>query len=603
MTRPWIVLGLSSIVSVLFVFAFEQVAYQGRVLRGVWVGGVDLSGFSRAEATARIRALEAERSREALTVTLRGCGFRLDPRLVGLRFDVARTADRALERGRTGPWHARFAAWAKRIAIRSDEAVVGALDDSRLAQIVEGWERQAIAERPFEGGVVIRGIEVIPELPRAGDRVDLGAARSALLGALLGTERGVTVALSTVRVEPALTPAEVERTSRELRRMLAGPVTFAAADAEQRLSLSAEQIAQALKVERKGPKLEIALDPRAITALLDPHRAALETPPKNASFVVSPRDEISIVPSEPGVRIDESAFASELLAAARSEHRTGRLVLTRGAEPALTTEAAEKLGIEKLVYSFTTRHECCQKRVQNIHRIADIMDGTVVLPGETVSVNALVGPRTLKNGFVPAPTIEEGEMVDTPGGGVSQFATTLFNALFHGGYEIIERQPHSYWFSRYPMGHEATLSWPKPDVIFRNDTDAGLLIKTAYTETSITVKLYGNNGGRKVRAEVSPRRDIVEPAVELIPNPKLEPDREKVKEPGMIGWSVIVGRVLTFPDGRTKEERRKVTYRPRVRRVEVHPCRIPEGEPGHTGERCPEPEDVELESEPSAAAE
>jgi hypothetical protein len=69
-----------------------------------------------------------------------------------------------------------------------------------------------------------------------------------------------------------------------------------------------------------------------------------------------------------------------------------------------------------------------------------------------------------------------------------------------------------------------------------------------------------------------------------------------VKEAGMVGWSVIVGRVRTFPDGTTKEERRKVTYRPRVRRVEVHPCRIPEGEPGHTGERCPEPEDVEIES-------
>ena len=69
-----------------------------------------------------------------------------------------------------------------------------------------------------------------------------------------------------------------------------------------------------------------------------------------------------------------------------------------------------------------------------------------------------------------------------------------------------------------------------------------------------------------------------------------------------VGWSVIVGRVRTFADGTTKEERRKVTYKPRVRRVEVHPCRIPEGEPGHTGERCPEPEDVEIDAESPPSA-
>jgi vancomycin resistance protein YoaR len=221
-----------------------------------------------------------------------------------------------------------------------------------------------------------------------------------------------------------------------------------------------------------------------------------------------------------------------------------------------------------------------------------------VRPGETVSVNALVGPRTLKTGFVPAPTIEEGEIVDSIGGGISQFATTLFNALFHGGYEIVERQPHTYWFPRYPMGHEATLSWPKPDIIFKNDTAAGMVFKTSYSGTSVTVKIYGDNGGRKVRAEVSGRQNVMEPSVEILPNPKVSPDEEKIKEPGSVGWSVIVSRILTFPDKSTREDRRRVTYKPRTKRIEVHPCRIPKGDKGYTGERCPEPEDVEVLPEP-----
>jgi hypothetical protein len=137
------------------------------------------------------------------------------------------------------------------------------------------------------------------------------------------------------------------------------------------------------------------------------------------------------------------------------------------------------------------------------------------------------------------------------------------------------------------MGHEATLGFPEPDLIFKNDSQAGVLIKTFRSGTSISVRLYGDNGGRKVEAHVSPPQEIAEPAVEYLPDPELPPDEEKLKDAGQIGWSVIVARVLGFPDGTSKREQRKVTYKPRARRVEVHPCRIPKGHPGYTGKDCP----------------
>jgi vancomycin resistance protein YoaR len=181
-------------------------------------------------------------------------------------------------------------------------------------------------------------------------------------------------------------------------------------------------------------------------------------------------------------------------------------------------------------------------------------------------------------------------MVDTIGGGVSQFATTFYNAVMRAGYEVLERQAHTYWFDRYPMGHEATLSWPKPDVVIRNDTAAGLLILASYTETSITLRLFGDREGRRVDASVSPRFDTVRNGVEYLPNPDVEPDKERVKEGGCVGWSVWTMRTVTLKDGTTKKDKRKVIYKPRLRRVEVHPCKIPKDEPGYTGEKCPEPE-------------
>src|SRR5690606_16420341 len=234
---------------------------------------------------------------------------------------------------------------------------------------------------------------------------------------------------------------------------------------------------------------------------------------------------------------------------------------------------------------------------KNIHRIAELVDGVLVKPGETFSINELVGERTEARGFVPAPTIVRGKMKDTVGGGVSQFATTFFNAALRGGYEIVERQPHSIYFRRYPMGREATLSFPKPDVIIKNDTEAGLLIKTEVGPTYVTVKFYGDNGGRKVERKVSDIFDVVDPPIEYIADPSLEPDEEKVKERGQKGWAVNVSRTVEFPDGHEKTESRKVTYNPRVRKIRVHPCKIPKGEDGYTGEPCPEKQEDEEETE------
>jgi hypothetical protein len=94
----------------------------------------------------------------------------------------------------------------------------------------------------------------------------------------------------------------------------------------------------------------------------------------------------------------------------------------------LTTQEAQALGVQEVIGSFTSRHPCCAPRVTNIHRIADIVDGHVVLPGERFDLNELTGPRDRARGFVDAPQILEGEFVDRIGGGISQFVTTMFNA-------------------------------------------------------------------------------------------------------------------------------------------------------------------------------
>ena len=152
------------------------------------------------------------------------------------------------------------------------------------------------------------------------------------------------------------------------------------------------------------------------------------------------------------------------------------------AAPRVSTEAARGLGVVEEISTFTTRHPCCQPRVTNIHAIADIVDGYVVLPGETFSLNTVVGERDTARGFVAAPMISAGKYEDSVGGGISQFATTMFNAVFFAGLEDVQHKPHSYWISRYPAGRESTVSFPQPDFRWRNDSGHGVLVRTVVHE-------------------------------------------------------------------------------------------------------------------------
>jgi len=151
------------------------------------------------------------------------------------------------------------------------------------------------------------------------------------------------------------------------------------------------------------------------------------------------------------------------------------------------------------VSRFTTFYDCCQARVTNIRTIARAINGTVVQPGQTFSVDQVVGRRTAAKGYVPAPYLQNGQgFCCAIGGGVSQFGTTIHNAVFWGGYQVDFHRPHTGWISRYPLGIEATLVYSSIDYRFTNDTPNPVTIRTSSSSTSVTVEIWGNQGGWQV---------------------------------------------------------------------------------------------------------
>ena len=179
-----------------------------------------------------------------------------------------------------------------------------------------------------------------------------------------------------------------------------------------------------------------------------------------------------------------------------------------------------------------------QPRNQNIRQAADYLDGTRVAPGERMSLNEAIGPRTRERGFQENGFISDGEMISVVGGGVSQMATTFFNAVWFSGHRIITHQPHSQYFERYPPGREATISWGGPDVVIENNSPHPLHIATSHTERSVTV------------AVVSRPWSWVDQWIDAPDNPRSGQE-----------FTARYGRTVTYPDGSGAAESHRHTYR------------------------------------------
>ncbi len=334
--------------------------------------------------------------------------------------------------------------------------------------------------------LVVRDGRVVATPARAGRGVD--TARLAALLASLPERASVPV----TAVDPAVSDAQAEEARLRAERIAATPVVVRGGG--RRAVVPRERLLAALRFSPGADGIAVSLAPGVLADAVKPAFDGILRPAESAGFVVEGA-EVSITPSSPGRGLD----APEL--ARRVERRTGSRAVAVpivALAPARTTAQAEALGIRERVSTFTTPYACCQPRVTNIRLAGRILDRTLIPAGETFSLNDVLGERTRARGFVPAPQINAGELEDAVGGGVSQMATTTFNAAFFAGLEIISHTPHEFWITRYPPGREATVSWGGPEMIVRNDWPAAVLMTVSTTDTSLTVSMYSSKLGRRV---------------------------------------------------------------------------------------------------------
>jgi vancomycin resistance protein YoaR len=533
-----VLVGLSAVLALVMIALGERLAHRDRVLPGVEVAGIDLGGKTEPEA---LHEIEDVANRLAVTPIHAHAGTHdlvLDPKAIGYRVDAAATVRAARRDGRSANPLDTLLGVPMRAFRHDGVDLVVHYDRSRLASVIDTWVG-ATGKGLVDGGLRFDGAQVAEVRPRAGIGIDRDDAEDRAIAALRAGRADLgTFTIGPTR--PAIDAAEVAVAARAARRLLASPVRIVAGSTT--LTLRPAELSTALRTQIVDSRLALRVDPVALRAALAAGLASVETLPKDAGFAIA-GTSVSVVPAVNGVAVGLDRVASTI---ARGRHHVTASLETT--PPVHTTEWADKLHITELVASYTTEHPCCQPRVTNIHLAADTINNTIVEPGQTFSLNGALGPRTTDKGYKLAPGIGANlEFEDSVGGGVSQLSTTLFNAVFFGCYEDVTHTVHALYISRYPMGREATLNYPSIDNKFRNDSHSGVLIRTSYSGTSVTVALYGNKEGRTCRAEGPNVLQTIPIEPEYVDDPALPAGTQKKLADGHTGYVVENFRIIDRP--------------------------------------------------------
>ncbi len=514
-------------------YAVDWSLSSGLVPRGVQVAGIDIGGMDRDAAQATLETELNRRATQPLTVRIGDQSADFVPSVAGLGVDWSATWDRI-----GGQPLNPFTRLTSLFADRPIEPVA-AVDDVALdkqLQALSAYDRQ-----PVEGTVGFEEARPVPVYPVPGRVLDTPEARTVLTehwadGTALDlpvvatpaqvTEQGVDTAVATI-AEPAV------RT----------PVTFTGKGGNG--TLDAEQIASLLKFAPDGSGgLAVSYDNDAAIAALAPQLESTEVEPKDASFTVS-GGRVTLVPAVVGDKIswEKTLEALPALLTATGD-RTGT-VIYEPVQPKLTTEDAGKFGVTEEIGSFTTSGFSGPSGV-NIRTVARKVDGAVVRPGDTFSLNGFTGPRTAAEGYVESGIIDKGRPSTAVGGGISQFATTLYNAAYFAGMEDAGHTEHSYYISRYPAAREATVFDGAIDLQFRNNTPFGVYLQATADDSSVTVRLWST---KTVEVESIPGTRTKETEPETITLPK---GKECIATEGAPGFTTSDTRVIK--DYRTGKE-------------------------------------------------
>ncbi|WP_410667358.1 VanW family protein [Amycolatopsis sp. cmx-4-68] len=472
-------------------YAVDLLVSAGDVPRGVTVAGIEVGGLTHAEAEAKLRReLEPRLTRP---VVIRGGDVQAElvPSQSGLGLDWPGTL------GLAGHQPLSPITRIMSFFTTREVGVETRTDPNQISQAVRALAEGRLNHPATEGAIGFTpipgsdgGVTPYPVLPRQGQQLadlagavhtvtdhwlDPGGVKLAMaITPVRATAAGVQAALQQIVVPAVAKPVVVHGQGKDVPLK---PVTIA----------SAFQFAPI-----EGGAVEVRVDQGKLQAALKDELASTETDGKDAQIVFT-GDQPAVEPSEDARKVNWEKTFVPLVDVLKKADGRDLLVVYSASKPGVTTDAASALGIKEVIGEFTTGGLAGPAATNN-RTLAARVSGTIVKPGETFSLGGRSGPRTADNGYVTAPVDEDGTGPEVVGGGVSQLASTLYNAGYLAGLADGGHLNHDHYLDRYPAGRDAkavNADGSPVELKLTDDTATGIAIQASVSGDSVTVRIWG----------------------------------------------------------------------------------------------------------------
>jgi vancomycin resistance protein YoaR len=510
-------------VALLFLLLIFGVQYheRGQMRHGVHAFGVDLSGMSRTEARAALTLAAQQRAGRTLTLNDNGNQWTLDGAALGLTLDVDGAINDAWAVGRHG-WGPQRVAALWHVSSQQHDA-----SGSRVGVEGEALNAQLAAlETAINQPRIDPSLTLTASAPDASDDIntlvrythaqtgrafDADASRAALLAALADGQTSVSLVVA--EDHPAATDADYSAARKTLTTILDAPIDLTAAG--QSWTFHPVDVASHLGVvpPAAGKPASIDVDDDWVAEVVWVIQLGTDSAPRSPRLwwddsgqLVKTQDAVN------GQTLDGDKAGAIIMGTFLGEtsDNTVDLPVSTQAAPALPADLST-LGLnDEIAEASTPYGGSIPERKHNIELAAQLLNGTVVMPGQTFSFNAEIGPMTLDAGFQIAYGIadDNGSLSTVPAeaGGICQVATTVFQPVFWTGYEIDQRTTHSYWIETYVsngyVGLDATVDEPSGlDLKWTNTSPTAIMITAVADGENFTVRLLGTPPGWRVEVD------------------------------------------------------------------------------------------------------
>jgi vancomycin resistance protein YoaR len=454
-----------------------------RLPRNTTVAGVELGGLSTQEAVDKLTAEFADEANAPIAVAVAGATHEVKPAESGLAIDYAATVRSGGVGKSFSPvhiWRVLTGGGAVKPVVTVDEnklvetvgAIAGAVNKPAVNATVT-FEGAEVKRTPAEQAIDLQQEDLVIELKRA-----------------YPLETQVTGEVR--RTDPTVTDADADKAVQDYATpVLAGPITVNTEVGA--FEVTPTMIGNASQFEETDGGLTGRTDAAKLFEQAESAIDDLDLKTARSARYTMEGGTFVVVPSTDGTELTRENFEKVVMPALLSQERNVTAELTHS-RAKFTTEEAEKQKPREVIGEFSTSYPHADYRNTNLGLAANRINGNTLAVGEVFSLDKALGNR---GAYVDGWVVAGNRLVKQNAGGISQSATTVFNAAWFAGLEDVEHQPHTLYFDRYPAGRESTIYSGSIDVKFRNTTDNAIYVQSYRTPSSsggtgsITVKIWG----------------------------------------------------------------------------------------------------------------